>query len=549
MNETELEKDIALEQETHVQEKSAKKPISQTVFNQAFLDFKQSYDLLAKPDDQLKLTLDFMEKALSEGTSPNFRDFWDAKALCLALFKETLSPIIRQSSWSRYQDLSGEAKRLKDILDEEANFAAQQIEIAIAAIEQDSLQFAERVKKSGQAGSIEFPVFLKSKKHDYQQLQEALYLLNQDAAKVNALRKELLKTNMRIGPKNKFFQRLSLLGNQIFPKRKEMIIAISQLFSQDVGTFIQNHFGEEPSNEALFHLREEIKAFQNLAKLLTLNTQSFTETRAALSTCWDKIKSEEKERKKERAELRITFKENAALIQNDVDALKELIESKTVSSQDAFKKIDAIVHKMRQTRLGREEIESLKLATQQLSRQLEERSQSEEAARKAQENEKIRLRAEKLQALKEQALCLVNSNDEIDADELIEKQTSILQQLQESLFSKHEKLEIERHLKPLKDIIADKKEKALLGLSDDDRQILKQLKVILDQRKSRYLEIKEQLNALKKAGSSFGLDFTKALQIDAQVKDEMERRDKAALGIEEIENQINQLQIKIKSSV
>ena len=58
-----------------------------------------------------------------------------------------------------------------------------------------------------------FPKFLQEKESFYQENQQVLHFLNAKASRINALRKELLKTEMRIRQKNQFFQ--EHIGNLI----------------------------------------------------------------------------------------------------------------------------------------------------------------------------------------------------------------------------------------------------------------------------------------------------------------------------------------------
>ena len=126
-------------------------------------------------------------------------------------------------------------------------------------------------------------------------------LLNTLASRVNAMRKEVVKTEMRIRIKNKLLDCLSLCGDQIFPKRKDLIKEISQTFMSDIDHFIASHFEDEEFQRVpLYALREEIKQLQSIAKVLTLNTHAFTETRLKLSGCWINSRAWKKSAKKKR---------------------------------------------------------------------------------------------------------------------------------------------------------------------------------------------------------------------------------------------------------
>lgn len=511
-----------------------------------FEAFKKSFEEQTDLEAKLQLAIDFMEASLAQGGTPHFRSFWEARRLCLSLFKENISPVLRSQLWAKYSELSKEARRLKEILDEQSAFAVEQIEIAIQALENDLSQLNESLEKPPFPEFLVFPQTLETHYSIYENLQKQLNLLNTQAARINALRKELLKTEMRVRFKNKFFQRLSVAGNQVFPKRKELIKQISQQFADDVDQFIQKHFGDQPSHESLYVLREEIKSLQSLAKVLTLNTHSFTHTRTRLSECWDNIKSEEKERKKERAQQRVVFRQNFEDIEKQIQALKATLEDQTESPNDAQKKVEQITAQMRKVELGRDEVKTLRDALNEIRQLIHEKTRAEEDVRQQQENELNRQKREKYRLLKEQVEQLLHGYDSFDADKLIVDRDALLTQIHDSALTKNEKQELERLLKPLRDAITEKKEKAIMALSEDDRQALQQLQMILKQRKERRQEIKNQLEVLRKAAGSSSLDFEKAMNYTSQMNEEKERLEKANQALEEIENKIAEVQIKIR---
>lgn len=500
-------------------------------------------DLEKLPDNEAKLqfAIDFMEASIAQSGSPHFKSFWEARSICLQLFKENISPALRAILWSKYNELSKEARRLKEILDEQSAFAVEQIEIAITALENDIAASDEHLQK------IQAPEFnlaskaLSERLPYYQKTQSELNLLNTQASRINALRKELIRTEMRIRQKNKFFQRLSAAGDSVFPHRKELIKQISDNFITDVDNFIQKTFKSNEAHDSLFTLREEIKALQSMAKLLTLNTHSFTHTRMHLSECWDLIKGEEKERKKERAQQKVVFKENYDNALLELQKFKEELPS--LSTADASKKLEEMGNRFRNLNLGREERQSLKetfIATRQ---PILDKIHSDQAARQQQDLDRESQRRQKVQEIKRQIESLTSSSERMNADELTIQRDAILENITMTPMGKAEKLELERLLKPLRDLISEKKESALLTLSDDDRQSLQQLKEVLKQRKERRQAIKEQLDAYRKSSGSSGLDFEQALNYNNQLSLEKERLEKINQGIKEIEQKIAQLGI------
>lgn len=508
----------------------------------AFQEFSAEIEKVADADTKLQKAIEFMENSLSQNGNPNFRNFWDARTICLNLFKENITPVLRAHLWNKYSELSKEARRLKEILDEQTAFAVEQIEIAVHALEADVDNYRDQLDKM----SFEFEIpseTLKNKQSEYTAIQKELNLLNTQASRVNALRKELIKTEMRIKQKNKFFQRLSSIGDKIFPRRKELIKEISQLFSNDVENFIQKNFQNKDLGDSLFFLREEIKALQSMAKLLTLNTQSFTQTRMHLSECWDKIKVEEKERKKVRAQQKAIFKQNFDEAFGKIQEVSTSI-NESMSMKDANQKIDEILQFMKSVDLGRDEIRILKDEIAKVKKPILEKMRQEEAEKHAIESEKENQRKQKVIELKQEIEDFSQKLPELSLEEIHTVREDLNQKISKSGLNKFEKQEIERLLKKLKnaisDAISEQKEKALLNLSDDERETIQQLKDVLNQRKERRQEIKAQIELLKKASSSSGLDIEQAMNIDTQMSIENDRLKKINLGIQEIENKIAQ---------
>lgn len=499
-------------------------------------------DLQKQPDNESKLqfAIDFMEHSIAQSGSPHFKSFWEARSLCLSLFKESISPVLRGILWNKYNELSKEARRLKEILDEQSAFAVEQIEMAIGALETDITNTGDHLKK---LVPIDFNIadrVLTSRVQHYQQLQGELSLLNTHASRINALRKELIRTEMRVKQKNKFFQRLSTAGDKVFPHRKDLIKQVSDSFISDVDSFINTHFNDNKGNENLFALREEIKSLQSMAKSLTLNTQSFTHTRMRLSECWDKIKNEEKDRKKERAQQKTVSKQNFDQAMIELTNFNQ--EVAQLSTHEATKRLDEMGSRFRNLELARDERQLLRDEFNKARKPIQEKIQGEENARLHQEQEKENLRRQKIQDLRNQIEALLKGSEKFDADALSNQRDEILEKINSTLMGKAEKLELERQLKPLRDIIIDKKESSLLNLSDDDRQSLQQLRELLKQRKERRQSIKEQLDSLRKNSGNSGLDFEQAMATNAQVEAEKERLEKINQGIKEVESKIAQLE-------
>jgi hypothetical protein len=505
-----------------------------------FKEFAEKLASLPTPEEKIAHGLQFMRSSISQEGSPRFREFWEARRVVLPFFKENLNPAIRSKLWNEYVELTVEARRLKEILEEQSAFAMEQIDLAIKALEGDVTNFDALLATMGDLNFPEAAQTIRRSANVYNKIQRELNLLNTLASRLNGLRKEIIKTDMRIRFKTKFFKRLSDLGDSIFPKRKELIEAISAEFEKDIELFVSNHFkGEEIVGAPYYALREEIKSLQSMAKLFTLNSGVFTRTRLRLSECWDKVKVLEKEHKKEVLERKQASSQQRQSIQSKIDALKE--KALELPIQELNTEIDAISDEMRNIPLHRDDVrylrdELFRLREPHIAAQ-EQKARELEAA----EKEKLRLKREKLVALKEKISHFSKEGERLELEALATVYAEILTELEQLEISKMEKQQIERTLRPLKDLIADKKEHSLLNLSEDDKKTLENLRVVLQQKKQRRQEIKDQLETYRKALGGSSLDFEKAMHYRELVEQEKERLEKANAGIEEIEKKIADL--------
>jgi len=482
-----------------------------------------------------------MRGSISQEGSPRFREFWEARREILPCFKENLNPAIRSKLWNEYVELTVEARRLKDILEEQSSFAMEQIDLAVKSIEADLLNLDALL---GQMEEISFPSgseTIREKSSIYAKLQRELNLLNTLASRLNGLRKEIIKTDMRIRFKTKFFKRLSELGDQIFPKRKDFIEQVSLEFEKDVERFIAKYFqGNEVSGAPYYAMREEIKALQAMAKVLTLNSAVFNRTRLSLSQCWDKIKVLEKEHKKEVFEKKQASSEQRQEIQSRIEELKARLPE--LSLRDLDKEIDTIARDMRAIVLHRDDVHGLrdelsKLRAPYIAAQEQKARELEEV-----EKEKFRLKKEKMAQIKEEIVSLTKEGAQLDLEVFLARFHELLQNIEQLEAPKIEKQQIERTLRVLKDLVADRKEHSLLNLSDDDLKTLENLRTILQQKKQRRQEIKEQVETYRKALGSSNLDFEKAMLYRELIDQEKERLEKANLSIEEVEQKIGALE-------
>ncbi len=507
----------------------------------AFQEFSERLAAFPTPEEKVAYGLEFMRSSISQEGSPRFREFWEARRQILSCFKENLNPAIRSKLWGDYVELTVEARRLKEILEEQSAFAMEQIDLAIQSIESDLANFDAHLEQSG---PFSFPGYCESiadKSDAYAKIQRELNVLNTLASRLNAFRKEVIKTDMRIRFKTKFFKRLSELGDKIFPRRKELIDKVSSEFELDIDRFVAKHFkGSEVVGAPYYALREEIKALQGMAKVFTLSSGAFNRTRMKLSECWDVVRALEKEHKKEMFEKKQASSEQRVVVEKKIEELKA--RSAELNLRDLDKEIDAISREMREISLHRDDVrflhsELMKLRAPHIEAQEKKARELEEA-----EKEALRVKRERIAQVKEEAAALQKEGLPLELEAFVARYEELLKNLEGLEISKIEKQQLERSLRPLKDLLADKKEQSLLNLSDDDRKILENLKTVLQQKKERRQEIKEILETHRKTLGSSGLDFEKAIQLRELIDQEKERLEKANAGIQEIEAKIGELE-------
>lgn len=502
------------------------------------------HDLDREPnaESRLQVALDFMEKTLSPREAPRFKDFWEVRKRCLDLFKEDLSPVARSAHWNKFSELSKEARNLKNLLDEQSDFAAEQIDIAIQALQKELEEINETILRSDDLALPEQAFSLDDHYQTYNALQKELHLLNLFAARIAALRKELIKTEMRIRTKNQFFDRLSKAGDLIFPRRKELIQEISRTFEEDVHYFVESNFVQEGGRLPVYRLRDEIKALQSAAKILTLSTQAFSSTRLKLSECWDQLKEKDKEHKEQLTKKIELSKKHAEELKGEIAAVEAEFDAGNMQLQVASDAILELGNAIQSRPLGREESKEVREVLGALRQKVHSKQQAHEEERLKQEELKLQQKRAVITDLENQIDTFVASAISLTVEEIESEKGRLLELVQGALLSKIEKGELEKRFKTLKALVKEKKEQALLTLPADERQALLQLRELLDQRRMERDEIKQQIEQLRKMAGKSGFNFGQAMEHEARVAEHRELLEKAQLAVEEIEDKIEDLE-------
>lgn len=500
---------------------------------------EKEFENLATIEEKLPAVLALMKDALSENKTPDFKKFWEARQYCLILFKNPLPSPVRTAFWQEYIDLSAEAKRLKDLLDEQTSFAIEQIDLAIKTLEED---LKKKDMLIDRMPAVSYPPKCKTllrNKAFYIEVQGELNLLNVWASRINSLRKEVLKTPMRLKYRNSFFKWLSLLGDQIFPRRKELIKKVSESFQRDVEYFADRNFSEQKAGGPFFALREEIKNLQGMAKVLTLNTTCFSQTRQKLSGCWDILKEQEKEFKAEQQQQKSLYKENRALIDAKIDAAIQK-SKEGISQEEADKEIGEITQYMQTLPLSPLDIKEIKRALYQIKEPIfAKEKEAKEAKIKEMEKGIVRHNQEKEKIVEDlKNLIGAKKHTLTDVDLFWQDLQKKMQTLNLSLF---EKQRLKKYIGPLKDLILQLQEKEVLKQKKEEAKFLASLQSLLQKQKEHYQEIKQQLEEYRVAIGASGFDFEMALIYRELIDQDRKRLQNFDTKIEQLEDQIAKL--------
>lgn len=336
------------------------------------LNLKQTLQSVS-PQQRIEGYLQFMKNQLNP-QSPNFRDFWEARKECAIGFRELDDAHAKAQYVDQLQNLCAEAKGLKVLLDEQSQFAMEQISLAIEGVEKE----IDLVQQQNHDWTPQHaPVKGQFDQEFYAIRQGLLNWLNGFSTRISGLRKELMKTDMRVRHKNKLFSRLSQVGDKIFPSRKNLIREVSEHFIHDVESFTQRLL--EAANVHVISAKEDVKNWQSLAKELTLNTHAFKKSRELLSQCWEHLKKLDKQLHSMRQAEKGQRKARYQIFVDQIEEIKKLQEAGQLQERVLLSRLDDLLRKARKEELLKEDSEALRAAVQALKQPILDKQDQERA--------------------------------------------------------------------------------------------------------------------------------------------------------------------------
>ncbi len=470
-----------------------------------FNSFKELLEKKERPEDQLSVAISFMKDAILNSKKPKFKHFWSAQKICASLFKEKIGLMQRKYLWSEYIELLKEARCLKGIKEEQANFSFAQIELAVEALELEIKNLDTQVKIPEKKKTFTSKSVFALKKNTYYQWSHELTILKSAAARLLSLRKEFLSLSLQTVKRKNLFNRLDNLGDAIFPRRKKLIEVAGASFIKDIEDFVtyrcidqKNKVDCDSKASMPYHVvQKEIKNFQSFAKLLHLNRSAFHKARGLLSQAWDSSKEKEVENKNKLEELSDEQEKNFETFSKKVFDFK-------VFCQDPANLVKEKILQKKETLL--KEGRALNLTKQAFSTLLAAINEIEDGAYaiiKEKMLQKRHIEEKKINKLKETLAKLLVETNSYSFVELDQKQEAFIDEYRACELNKIDQLTLEHQFVELNSSILDKKSENIL-LKEDIEELYGQW---LDLQK----EVKNKIEIYRKQIGSSVLDIEKAL--------------------------------------
>ncbi|WP_213358339.1 hypothetical protein [Chlamydiifrater phoenicopteri] len=482
--------------------------------------------------DKLTYGIEVMRKLLSNTASIDWKIFWDVRKICLPLFHDLSDSVMRASLWKEYVELTKEARHLKICQEEESSFTISQIDLAITSLESDIKSFCE----GGAQFSVDekdFAIFSETKSLSghfsfYKEKYVRSIWLGSFAARIAGLRRELSEVPIRVKAKSEFFRRLFALGNVIFPMRKSITGEVSDLFSEDVAAFVQQHFKKGASRDSfkrsLFALRREIKSLQSAAKLLAVNSEIFSSTRLQLSECWNSLKGLEKEIRQEQGELKQASVKYVKEVEDELAKIVADVES-GVSAIQSGKELDRISRKMRSASLVYSDVQLLKAKIKEVYEKIQSQREKEE---KANEEAKERILLEQKESLRKFIDGVKSFREKVRSEgEAFSAYEESLDELRKmfskmDFLSQSEALALEKDLSDCEEEFQIFQEERLLQDESLEDSVGK-LAAVMDLKENRRKQLKQALEGWKKLVGGSGLSFEQAIHYGSLIQEGKEK--------------------------
>jgi len=301
----------------------------------------------------------------------DWEEFNEAKKTFLERFKTLAQSLEKQQSWKEFTEYADSARALRKLQEEEGEFAAEMILKALDALDHE-VDHWQAVKSH-----IYLPIF--DKVAAFKPLKEAIIepllkfkFLAVKGQQLQDLRQELTKTGMRLSVKGKLFDRLSKLGDKIFPVKKEAAALVLEYFQQGLQGFCNKAEGEEDGLELLF----QIRIIQGFLKELVLKKGDYESIKKRLDPLWKKGTLLKDKKELEMSEARLRSATLKTVIEEELKQIEQRVSEQ--QDQEALKAYEGLVVKMKDRQLLKSDYRTLKDQLENLCKPVFERKKAKE---------------------------------------------------------------------------------------------------------------------------------------------------------------------------
>lgn len=474
--------------------------------SEPYKQFSEDVAAVSSKEQKIEKTIAFMKESLARANSLFFRDFWRAQKVAKSLFKEDLPARSRAIYWQEYCELLAQAHALQKLREEEQGFAIEQITLALSVIKKE-------ISSGYPKGDSNVP--LPSKRisqfqDEYGRLAAEAKWLSHLASRVIELRKEVIALDIRMGKKNQLLTAVAEAGDQIFPRRKELVGIISKQFVSEVEDFVQKHFHLSSqkviSKESLFQIRKDIQELQKVAKGFALQAEAFRMTRKLLVQAWDILGK----REEETASLREEFhKKKAEQGQTLIAKIKE--EKDTIDSEERAKEFSSEIYAILKTApVDQESMKQIKQLLKEVFDRIYEAQKKAIASELAME---IAIEEKKMLHLTratEELEKLVNSFEAERAEEIKETSEELLEDVLKARITEKQKLDFQYLYWRLQEQFMEQVLSPLVDQKEVDSEILDQA---IEDCSSMRDRLKNFIQAVKKEMKVNSLDIESAMKL------------------------------------
>lgn len=486
------------------------------------------------PIKRVRFCIDVMRESLSKPNYPAFVPFWEAKKCALEAFKEISTPTVRCALWEEYIELTKEARNLNDILQEQNTFSIEQITLAVQTLERDLEEEKDKIASMARINIPKEGYTLKEREKIYNHNQLQVNFLHAMTARTQTIRRELIAIPISIKYKVKLLEKLSQLGNRIFPRKKEMIQEISTLFYEDVQRFKEKYFQttsvQKEKLPPLYLLKEEIKAFQKMAKVFSISSECFFSTRKLLSTCFEMIKQKEKQRRLDYQEKKQKTQLEFESIYQEIQNLGKWIISESFSKKTYSDKLDEIYQNIEKIPFVHEQVKILRGELEKQKQLVEDKYLQKDPS----STSRSMSRREEAANFLSQYKTILEKTIDTSIEELLAMQEEINKQSLGLTFPLEEEIEYQASQVDLQTIILQKQEEVCWQIVDPSERI-QSLTDHLVKTFACKEEMKLHLENLRRLNSSSGLNFQQALLCRDCIQKARDNMEKVNNSIEKIE--------------